>query len=260
MPDALRLALGTLTVLRVPAPRTVDRRTAGWAVLLAPVAALPLGLAVALTLWACRSLDVAPLVPGLLAVGVLVVGTRALHVDGLSDTADGLTASYDRERSLAVMRTGTSGPAGGVAVLLVLGLQAAALTWMALTPSGPWLAGLLVCLSRASLALACVRGVPAARADGLGTTFTQSVGVPAVVLTWIAVAALAGAGAQLAGASFAAGVLATIVAAVVVAVVVRRAVTRLGGVTGDVLGACIEVCLAALLVALSGSVPVSFGA
>ena len=259
MPDALRLALGTLTVLRVPAPRVVDRRTAGRAVLLAPVAALPLGLAVAATLWVCCTVGVSPLLPGLLAVGVLALGTRALHVDGLSDTADGLTASYDRERSLAVMRTGTSGPAGGVAVLLVLGLQAAALTWMALTPSGPWLAGLLVCLSRAALALTCVRGVPAARPDGLGATFTGSVTVPAAVLTWVAVAVLAGTGAHLAGAHFGDGVVGAVVAAVAVAVVVRRAVTRLGGVTGDVLGACIEVCLAAFLVVLSGSVPVYFG-
>ena len=28
MPDSLRLALGTLTILRVPPPRVVDQRTA----------------------------------------------------------------------------------------------------------------------------------------------------------------------------------------------------------------------------------------
>ena len=256
MPDALRLALGTLTVLRVPAPRRVDRRTAGAAILLAPVAVLPLGAAVAVVLWAGRELGLAPLVPGLLAVGVLVLGTRALHVDGLSDTADGLTASYDRERSLSVMRTGTSGPAGGAAVLLVLALQAASLTCMALSASGPVLAGLLVCLSRAALALCCVRGVPAARADGLGASFTGSVPVPAAALTWIGVVVLAGLGAAAAGASALAGVVAALVAGLVVAALLRRAVTRLGGVTGDVLGACVEVCLAVLLVGVSGSVPV----
>ena len=56
------------------------------------------------------------LVTGVLAVAVLALGSRALHLDGLSDTVDGLTASYDRERSLAVMRTGTSGPAGTAAL------------------------------------------------------------------------------------------------------------------------------------------------
>ncbi len=259
MPDALRLALGTLTVLRVPAPRRVDRRTAGGAVLLAPVAALPLGAAVALVLWVSRELGLATLVAGLLAVGVLVLGTRALHVDGLSDTADGLTASYDRERSLTVMRSGTSGPAGGVAVLLVLGLQAASLAWLAVPPAGPWLAGLLVCLSRAALALCCVRGVPAARTEGLGAAFTGSVGVPAVALTWVGVVVLAALGTAVAGGSALSGALAAVVAALVVGLLVRRAVSRLGGVTGDVIGACVEVCLASLLVGVTASAPAFLG-
>lgn len=256
MPDALRLALGTLTVLRVPSPRRVDRRTAGRAILLAPVAVLPLGAAVALTLWGSRQLGLSPLVPGLLAVGVLVLGTRAFHVDGLSDTADGLTASYDRQRSLDAMRTGTSGPAGGVAVLLVLGLQAAALTWLALTPDGPWLAGVLVCLSRCSLVLTCARGVPAARPDGLGETYTQSVAVPAALATWVVAVLVSGAGVAAAGGTFARGAVAAVLAGLVVLLLVRRTVTRLGGVTGDVFGAGVELCLATLLVLASGSVPV----
>ncbi len=37
MPDAVRLAIGTLTRIPVPAPRTVDRRVAGRAMLLAPL-------------------------------------------------------------------------------------------------------------------------------------------------------------------------------------------------------------------------------
>ncbi|GAB3667553.1 adenosylcobinamide-GDP ribazoletransferase [Nocardioides korecus] len=256
MPDALRLALGTLTVLRVPAPRQVTPTTAGRAALLAPLAVLPLGAAVSLVLWGSRQLGLAPLVPGLLAVGVLVLGTRAFHVDGLSDTADGLTASYDRQRSLDVMHTGTSGPAGGAAVLLVLGLQAAALTWLDLTPDGPWLAGVMVCVSRCCLAAACARGVPGARADGLGATFTGSVAVPAAVATGVLALLVSGAATDATGGSFTGGVVAALVAGLVVALLVRRAVTRLGGVTGDVLGACVEVCLAVLLVAVSGSVPV----
>ena len=101
-------------------------------------------------------------------MAVLVLGTRAFHVDGLSDTADGLTASYDRERSLEVMHSGTSGPAGGVAVLLVLGVQARRSRSLSAVPAGPVLVGVLVCVSRCALVLTCVRGVPAARPDGLG--------------------------------------------------------------------------------------------
>ena len=224
--------------------------------LLAPLAVLPLGLAVALVLLACRWLSVAPLVPGLLAVGVLVLGTRAFHVDGLSDTADGLTASYDRERSLAAMRTGTSGPAGGVAVLLVLGLQAASISWIALSPRGPVLVGVLVCVSRCALVLTCARGVPAARADGLGETCTGSVPRLAAAAVWVLAAVVTALATAWADAPAVDGVVAVLLAGAVVLLLVRRCTTRLGGVTGDVFGAAVELALATQLVVVSGAVSI----
>jgi len=45
--DAARLAVGTLTAVRVRAPRRVDARVAGTAMLLAPLAVLPLAAAAA---------------------------------------------------------------------------------------------------------------------------------------------------------------------------------------------------------------------
>ena len=106
------MAVGTLTALPVRSPERVDARVSRRAVLLAPFAAVPLGVAVAAVLWVCRHFDVADLAAGLAAVGMVMLGTRAFHVDGLADTADGLTASYDSERSLAVMKSGSVGPAG----------------------------------------------------------------------------------------------------------------------------------------------------
>ena len=50
MPDALRLALGTLTAIRVPAPQHVDRTVAGRAMLLAPLVGAALGLCAAVAL------------------------------------------------------------------------------------------------------------------------------------------------------------------------------------------------------------------
>lgn len=253
MPDAWRLAVGTLTVLRVPAPRAVARRTAGGAMLLAPLAVLPLGAAVALVLLAGRAVSLPPLVTGLLAVTLLVLGTRAFHVDGLCDTVDGLTASYDRERSLAAMRTGTSGPAGGAALFLVLALQATSFAWLATSPGGAVLAGVLVCVSRCALSLTCVRGVPAARSDGLGVTCTESVPPLAAGASWLLALVVTTLAAQWDGVPAWRAALAVVLAIGVVLLLVRRSVARLGGVTGDVFGAGVELCLTTLLVALAGA-------
>ncbi|WP_460444193.1 adenosylcobinamide-GDP ribazoletransferase, partial [Amycolatopsis cihanbeyliensis] len=120
------MALGTLTALPVPAPSTVDRRVAGGAMLLAPLAAVPLAVLGCLVLTGGDALGLPALAAAGLAIGVVALGSRGLHLDGLADTADGLAASYDRRRALAVMRTGDSGPSGVATLLLVLLVQCAA--------------------------------------------------------------------------------------------------------------------------------------
>ena len=244
MRDAWRLATGTLTAVPVAVPRAVTPAVARSAMLLAPLAAVPLGLLVASVGLAGRELGI-PLSPlGFVAVGALAAGSRALHLDGLSDTADGLTASYDAERSLAVMKSGTAGPAGVVAVVVTLGAQALALATLFGSLRGIVLAGVLVCLSRCALAITCTRGVPGARTDGLGSSYTGTVPRAATVTVWVAAASVAGLVAPVP----LRGVVAVALAAVVVVVLVRRTVHRFGGVTGDVFGAAIELALATMLV------------
>ncbi|GAB3201261.1 adenosylcobinamide-GDP ribazoletransferase [Nocardioides hungaricus] len=252
--DAWRLALGTLTAIPVAPPALVDRRRAGMAMVLAPLAVLPLAVAVTLVALAGHGLDLPIPVAALLALGATILGNRAFHLDGLSDTVDGMAASYDRERSLAVMKSGTSGPAGVVAVVLVLGLQATGLVAV-LASTHPVraavLAGCALCVSRAALATCCARGVPSARPGGLGDTYTGTVARPVVVLMWLTCAAVLSLAGAWSGLAWWRGALASAMALAAVAVVVARAVRRLGGVTGDVFGAAIELALAALLVALS---------
>jgi adenosylcobinamide-GDP ribazoletransferase len=252
--DAWRLALGTLTAVPVAPPALVDRRRAGMAMVLAPLAALPLAVAVTLVGLAGYALDLSVPVTALLALGAAVLGNRAFHLDGLSDTVDGMAASYDRARSLAVMKSGTSGPAGVVAVVLVLGLQGAGLAAVLALPQpvhAAVLAGCAFCVSRAALATCCARGVPSARPDGLGDTYTGTVALPVVVLVWLACAVVLSLAGAWAGLAWWRGALAGAAAIAVVGVVVARAVRRLGGVTGDVFGAAIELSLAVLLVVLS---------
>ncbi|WP_036555901.1 adenosylcobinamide-GDP ribazoletransferase [Nocardioides insulae] len=255
MRDGVLLAAGTLTAVPVPAPRTVDRAAARVAMLIAPLAVLPLGVAVAAVLAAGGLLGLPAPVIGLLAVGALALGSRAFHLDGLSDTVDGLTASYDRERSLAVMKTGTAGPAGVVALVVVLGLQAAALGSLSTAGSTPLagalLAGVAVLVSRCSLALCCARGIPSARPGGLGDLYSGSVPRTGVLVSWAVAAAVLAALAPVAGLPWWRGLLAMLLAAAVVGLLIRHTTRRLGGVTGDVFGASVELSLATILLALT---------
>ncbi len=245
MREAWRLAVGTLTAVPVRPPLHVDQRTAALAMVLAPVAVLPLAGVVAMVVWAGGRGAATPLGCAVLAVSALAMGTRALHLDGLADTADGLTASYDRDRSLAVMRSGSAGPAGVVAIVLVLTAQVGALASLVVTDHGWLVAGVLVCASRAVLAALCTRGVPAARVDGLGSTFIGA--VPRWAAGLVVLVAAVGC-AAVAGPS---GLAAIALASVLAGAVLRRALVRLGGLTGDVLGAAVELTLTVLLLGVS---------
>jgi adenosylcobinamide-GDP ribazoletransferase len=226
---------------------TVDRATARGAMLLAPLAVLPLGLLTTGLAAAGVAVGWPGLVVGLVAVAGLALATRALHLDGLADTVDGLGASWDRERALAVMRRGDVGPMGAVALVLVVGVQAAAIGALATEWSSPLGLGALVCCSRAMLAVVCRRGVPAARTSGLGAAVAGSVPPTAAATVSLLVAAvLALLWAELGGLWWA-GLLTALATVAVGVLLVGWCVHRLGGVTGDVMGAAVEVALTALL-------------
>ncbi len=239
--DAARMAVGTLTTVPVPAPRVIDRRTAGGAMLLAPLAALPLALAAGLIVAAGHALHLPNLATAALAIGAVALGSRGLHLDGLADTADGLGASYDRAKALDVMRRGDSGPTGVATLVLVLLVQVGALT-------DPYQAAAAVVIGRCTLSMACARGVPSARPEGLGATVAGSVPRTAAVAVGLAAAALA---TLLPGLPWWRGPLAVVLAYAVTAVLLKRCTKRLGGVTGDVLGAGVEAAVATALLALA---------
>jgi adenosylcobinamide-GDP ribazoletransferase len=251
--DPLRLAVGTLTAVPVRPPSRLDAATAGRAMALGPVAALPLALLVAAVCWVGSLVGAPPLVTAGLSLAALALGSRGLHLDGLADTADGLAASYDRDRALAVMRTGDVGPVGAATLVLVLLVQAASV--QALVARGGWAAAVTpavaVVLSRSMLVLVCARGVPAARPEGLGAAVAGSVGRGRAGTVLVAAAAAGALALAATGARWWAAPAALLVASCTCAVLLARCVRRLGGVTGDVMGACVETALTAALVVLA---------
>ena len=219
--NALRLAFGTLTVLPVRPPTAVDRRTAGRAMVLAPLVGLVLGLLAVTLLWLLgggtllvlgpgvhylgsvgdaptRVSSLSTLVAGAVVVSVLAGATRGMHLDGLADTADGLGSGRDADRALEVMRKGDVGPFGVVTLLVALLLQVASVERLVQSPFG--LAALVAALvlSRLVLPALCSAGVPPARPEGLGAmvagtvgrgSLAAAVGVAAVLLVAVAAAA-----------------------------------------------------------------------
>jgi len=251
--DGFALGVSTLTVLPVGAVRA-DRRTAAAAMLWAPAIGAGLGGLVGVVLVLLVHADTSPLLAAVIALGVLALLTRGLHLDGLADTADGLGSGRDPDRALAVLRASDIGPFGVVTLILVLLAQASALG----TLVARWddhrviLAAVLACgAGRATLPWAARRGVPAARADGLGAMVAGSV-------PWIVAIGASVAGVLLvAGIGWAVGfglgrsLLAALLAAGAADVLLRRCCRRFGGVTGDVLGALVETATTVTLVVLS---------
>jgi adenosylcobinamide-GDP ribazoletransferase len=248
--DAVRLAFGTLTILPVQAPRTVDRRTAGRAMVLAPV----VGLVLAAAAVAVQSvLDGSPpLLTAVLFIGLLAVLTRGIHLDGLADTADGLGSGDRSQEALAIMRRSDIGPFGVLTLVLVLLLQVAALAELLSRHTGAVQLTVALVVSRLVLPLLCTARVPVARTDGLGSVVAGSVGLPgaALALLLVLVAVVL---AVVLGRPDLDGVqtVAMLVPPLLVAGLLGwRCVRRFGGVTGDVLGACVET---AFTTALAGA-------
>ncbi|WP_353953779.1 adenosylcobinamide-GDP ribazoletransferase [Knoellia sp. S7-12] len=245
------MAVGTLTIVPVGVIAAPTRGHARWAMVLSPVAALPVAVAVSAVVALGHLATLPALLTATLAVAVIAAATRAMHLDGLADTVDGFGAGWTRERALEVMRKGDVGPMGVAALVLVLVTQMAALTAIVDRPQGWLLAGAAVVASRASTLLTCRRGMPSARPTGLGAVVAGSVPNAAVAVGGVLMAALMGLVAGSAGLSPWAGVVAVAVAAFAVMLLLRTCRRVFGGVTGDVMGAAIEVALVVLLLVLS---------
>ncbi|PAY24380.1 adenosylcobinamide-GDP ribazoletransferase [Dietzia natronolimnaea] len=254
MVDPVRLALSWMTVLPVGGagrPAGPGPSEAGRAMTALPVVGLVCGVVATATAHGAHVLGAGPVLSGVVGVAAVLALTRAMHVDALADTADGLGSYAGPERALEIMRSGTMGPMGGAVLVLVLLAEVAALG--ALVASGAWLAPIAAfVLSRCLPVVQLRRGVPAATTSGFGALVAGSQSRTAVVAVGLVCVA---AGAGLAGAQGAGSWLAPLIGAAMglalyaaAAGFARHAVRRLGGVNGDILGAGIEAGTAAALV------------
>ncbi len=235
------IALEFLTPLRLRRVRQWDDHTFGRSLGWYPAVGLLIGLVLlALDLTLQELLPVGPRSALLLAALALLSG--GLHLDGVADTADGMALQGERGDRLSVMSAGNVGPAGAMALVIVLLVQWAALASLAdpLRSAGLVLAP---ALARWTVAPVAMLFQPA-RPRGLGHALQQGVWPFAAPLS--ALIAF--------GASFAllgpAGLLLPLVAAAAALILSAAAARMLHGVTGDTFGAAIEVAQATTLLAL----------
>ncbi|OYN97415.1 adenosylcobinamide-GDP ribazoletransferase [Enemella evansiae] len=245
--DGWRWAVGTLTVL--PSGRfETGPAAARVMVAVAPLAVLPLALVAAIITQAGNLWGSPDLLTGLLVIGWLALATRAMHVDGLADVADGFGAGWSPERAREVLKRGDIGPMGIIALIVLLGLQAVAIGALAEQPHGWALVGGSVLLSRWAIAICCRAGIPAMPGSQLGRALAGQ--VPGWLAWSCAAATVAGATllAWWAGLTPWRGAQVGLTAVMVANWLVTRARRVFGGINGDVMGAAIEVSLTMLLI------------
>lgn len=182
--------------------------------------------------------------PALRAVGIVAfwaLATGALHYDALADMLDGLGGRTPEER-LRHMKDSSIGAFGVLGLILAVAAKLAALE--ALSGDSRFRALILApVLGRWAMVLTGFHA-PAARADGLGATFSAKLEPGDLALATL----MSGFAVLVAGHH--GGI--ALAAALVLAFATRRlAVSRFGGITGDVLGASGEIVETVVLVVLA---------
>ena len=236
---AVAVAFLTRVPIGPPTPQGWRLADSAWAF---PLVGAGIGAVAALVFLVAEILGLGPAPAALLAVLAGLGLTGGLHEDGLADTADGLFGGGDRARRLTIMRDPRHGTCGVLALVLSVGLRAAAL---AQTGEAVYAGLALIAAHAASRALlpAAMRALPPARDDGLGANAGRPGALSLLVAAAIGAAiALAALGPLLGALALAASAAAVLAAAIF-------AFRRIGGGTGDVLGALQQIAEIVILLA-----------
>ena len=249
MLNAFLIALQFLT--RLPLPQNISRdlhadpQTLARSVLTYPLVGALIGFILVVILFLLDWLF--PYTRPLVSAGIILLAwvliTGALHLDGLSDSADAWVGGYgDRERSLAIMKDPYCGPAGVSVIVVVLLAKYAALTTV-ITQNEAYLL-VIPAMARAAIILLFLT-TPYVRKGGIGASHAEHLS-PRGAYTALALTAVV--------CFFLLGFKFIWLLAVLAAVFLLLRylmLQRIGGTTGDTAGAMVEVLELGGLLALA---------
>jgi adenosylcobinamide-GDP ribazoletransferase len=227
----LLTALGFLT--RLAPARLVDHDSISACMRWLPAVGLALGLIIVLPFWWLGLFEGRPLVQAWLAVCLNLYLTRGLHLDGLSDVADGCASHTETERFWAIVKDSRIGAFGAVAIILTLSGQI--VLFSELLAAGLF-GGMVWCLvvgRGAAVVLGFV--VRSLARPGLGQRFMDGAGPASTLFATLFTLA---AGFLLTPAG---GVLLAVGFVVVALIPLYYLIYTVEGVNGDFLGACIVI-------------------
>lgn len=225
------VALQFLTRLPVRLGTQPSDKNIGHSLLYYPLVGLIIGALLATLGWVLNS------APTLIAAALLVTAwvmiTGGLHLDGLADSADAWIGGMgDREKTLAIMKDPACGPAGVVAILLIILLKFTALHSLLMT--NEWTALFLAVIIGRTLLPVLLLTTPYVRSNGLGCRLSayqpkrMSVIGAAVTATLILLVT------RVYG-------LWLLISAITLFLILRHMMLRrIGGTTGDTAGALVE--------------------
>lgn len=206
------------------------------------------GSVIGLILWAAQTIFLqifswdADLIVSALLLVLWTMLTGALHLDGLADTFDGwLGGRGDQEKALRIMKDPQSGPAGVVAIVLVLLVKFAVILYLQQHQQFAYL--LIVPVAARALIPLLFFTTRYLRAEGLGSPFSEGLEL-GKILPGILFAIVLG---FLGNGSW--WLVAMLVSAVVFTGFRAWLLRHFGGITGDTAGALIEILECSLLIA-----------
>jgi adenosylcobinamide-GDP ribazoletransferase len=224
-------AVRFLTILPLPGGVGAAQEDLAGSVPFFPVVGLLLGAVAGVAAWVLGML-VSPMLAGAGVVVLLAAFSGGLHMDGLSDSADGMLSSRPRERILEIMKDSHVGAMGVMAIVCVLMVKFAALA--SVGGRNLWAAAAFMPLAGRCAILVNMAMLPYARPEGLGKIFCRRRAVGSAI--WGA-ALLAGLGWAMFGWQ------GLVLAGICIAVAAGMAgyfYGKIGGCTGDTFGAVCE--------------------